>query len=78
MTAMERGPAARELDAAAAELRAARAAYRDELLLAGEWTRACAEDDPVARTITERIEAARDRMKCAGIGAVTAMHHHSP
>jgi hypothetical protein len=42
-----------ELDDAAAELRAARAELRAELLLAAEWARMNAPEDPVAALITE-------------------------
>jgi hypothetical protein len=66
-----------ELDDASAELRAARAELRAELLLAAEWARMNAPEDPVAALITERVSAAFDRVRCAGIARVTAIRDHS-
>jgi hypothetical protein len=67
-----------DLDAAATELTAARSELREALLLAGEWARHRAHDDPVAAHISQRIDAAFARVTLSNITAVTAMNPQPP
>ncbi len=62
-----------DLDAAADELSAARAELRESLLLAAEWVRLRAADDPVAHDLAQRLDAAFHWLTASSIAAATVI-----